>query len=147
MADFADARQQSVGIFAGHAELLSLVDQYAVVHAVELADLALHLGGAVRAAEVLQGVYPFYAVRARAMAVLLSVAVLLSAGAAVVVMVVMLVLVAAGAAVVVMVVMLVLVAAGATVVVMMVMLVLMIAAAAARFRMMTLFGCMFVRHL
>ena len=131
MADFADARQQSVGIFAGHAELLSLVDQYAVVHAVELADLALHLGGAVRAAEVLQGVYPFYAVRARAMAVFLSVAVLVAAGAAVVMMVVMLVLVAAGAAVV----------------VMMVMLVLMIAAAAARFRMMTLFGCMFVRHL
>ena len=55
-ADFADFREQSVRVFSLDAQLFGFVDEHAVVDAVELADLVLHLGGAVGAAEVFERV-------------------------------------------------------------------------------------------
>ena len=55
-ADFADFREQGVRVFALDAQLLGFVDEHAVVNAVKLADLVLHLGGAVGAAEVFERV-------------------------------------------------------------------------------------------
>ena len=55
-ADFADFREQGVRVFALDAQLLGFVDEHAVVNAVELTDLVLHLGGAVGTAEVFERV-------------------------------------------------------------------------------------------
>ena len=69
LADLTDPGKQGVRVFTGHAQLFGLIDQHAVIHAVQLADLVLHFGRAVRTAEVLHRVYAFYAVRARRMVV------------------------------------------------------------------------------
>ena len=55
-ADFADFGEQRIRIVALDAQLLGLVDQHAIVDAVQLADLVLHFGGTVCAAEVFERV-------------------------------------------------------------------------------------------
>ena len=55
-ADFADFGQQRVRIVTLYAELLGLINQYAVIDTVQLADLVLHFGGTVCAAEVFERV-------------------------------------------------------------------------------------------
>ena len=101
LADLADLGEQGVRVFAGHAQLFGLIDQHAVVHAVELADLVLHFGGAVRAAEVLHCVDAFDAVRTRRVVVFVPVVMTAGAFTIVVVMFVMVVAAAARIAVVV----------------------------------------------
>ena len=81
-ADLADPGEQGVRVFAGHTQLPGLIDQHAVVNAVELADLVLHFGGAVRAAEVLHRVDALDAVRARCVVVLMPVLMVVMAAAA-----------------------------------------------------------------
>src|SRR5699024_7943033 len=99
-ADLADPGEQGVRVFAGHAQLAGLVDQHTVVHAVELADLVLHFGGAVRAAKVLHRIDALDAVRARCVVVLVLM-VIMAAGTFAVVLVMV---GAAGAGIVIMVV-------------------------------------------
>ena len=131
LADFADPGEQGVRVFAGHAQLAGLVDQHAVVHAVELADLVLHFGGAVRAAEVLHRIDALDAVRARRVVVLVLM-VIMAAGtfAVVMVMFVLMVVVAAAALAVVMMmlVLMVVMAAGAFAVVMVLVLMVVVVA-------------------
>ena len=124
LADLADPGEQGVRVFAGHAQLAGLVDQHAVVNAVELADLVLHLRGAVRAAEVLHRVDALDAVRARCVVVLVLM-VIMAAGTFAVVMVMFVVVMV--------------VAAAALAVVMMVMLVLMVVMAAGAFAVVMVF--------
>ena len=52
-ADFADFGEQRIRVVALDTQLLGFVYEHAVVDAIELADLVLHLGGAVGTAEVL----------------------------------------------------------------------------------------------
>ena len=134
LADLADPGEQGVRVFTGHAQLFGFINQHAVIHAVQLADLVLHFGRAVRTAEVLHRVDALDAVRARRVVVLVAVVVVTAGAFAVVVMVLMaVVVVAAGAfAVVVMVlVVVVVVAAGAFAVVVMVLVAVVVVAAAA----------------
>ena len=138
--DFADAGQQGVRIFTSHAQLLGFKDQHAVLDAVQLADLVLHFGCAVRAAHILQGVDALDAVRTRLMVVLVTVVMVVMAAAAVVAVVVMMLVVvvvmAAAAVVAVVVMMLVVVmvmAAAAVVAVVVMMLVVMVVVTAAAF--------------
>ena len=135
-ADLADPGEQGVRVFAGHTQLPGLIDQHAVVHAVELADLVLHFGGAVRAAEVLHRVDALDAVRARRVVVLMPVVVMVMAAAAgtvvmMVVFVLMVVMAAAALAVVMMMlVLMVVMTAGAFAVVMVLVLMVVMAAGA-----------------
>ena len=55
-ADFTDFGKQCIRIVALDAQLLGLVDQHAIVDAVQLADLVLHFRGAVCAPEVFKRV-------------------------------------------------------------------------------------------
>ena len=128
-ADFADPGEQGVRVFAGHAQLAGLIDQHAVVHAVELADLVLHFRGAVRAAQVLHRIDALDAVRARRVVVLVLM-VIMAAGTFAVVMVMFVVVMV--------------VAAAALAVVMMVMLVLMVVMAAGAFAVVMVFVLMVV---
>ncbi len=123
LADLTDPGKQGIRVFAGHAQLFGLIDQHAVVHAVELADLVLHFGGTVRAAQVLHRVYAFYAVRSCRMVVVVPV---VMAAAACMVMVVVLMVMPAGAFAVVMVVLMMFMAAGTSIIMMVVLVVMMV---------------------
>ena len=126
LADLTDPGKQGIRIFAGHAQLFGLIDQHAVVHAVELADLVLHFGGTVRAAQVLHRVYAFYAVRSCRMVVVVPVVMAAAACMVMVVVLMVVVVMPAGAFAVVMVVLMMFMAAGTSIIVMVVLVVMMV---------------------
>ena len=98
-ADFADFRQERIGIFAGYAQLLGLKYENAVLHALEFADALLHFCRAVCTADILQRVNALDAVRACRMFVvvvlvlLVLIVVMMMSAAAVAVIVMMMVVV------------------------------------------------------
>ena len=126
LADLTDPGKQGIRVFAGHAQLFGLIDQHAVVHAVELADLVLHFGGTVRAAQVLHRVYAFYAVRSCRMVVVVPVVMAAAACMVMVVVLMVVVVMPAGAFAVVMVVLMMFMAAGTSIIMMVVLVVMMV---------------------
>ena len=126
LADLTDPGKQGVRVFTGHAELAGLVDQHAVVHTVKLADLVLHFGGTVRAAQVLHRVYALDAVRSCRMVVVVPVVMAAAACMVMVVVLMVVVVMPAGAFAVVMVVLMMFMAAGTSIIMMVVLVVMMV---------------------